>query len=235
MTSLKTRENKIRNVYKLLLKKYGKQGWWPITDLEEVKYTKDNKNYGGYHPGNYEFPKTREQKYEICIGAILTQNVGWKNVEKALKNLKEIKCLKPETMARTEDEKINIAIKPTGYYNQKTRKIKEFTRFFIELNNKKPTREELLNIWGVGKETADSMLLYAFKEPVFVIDTYTKRILSELRIISKEAKYDKIKELFEKSIEQDLATYQEYHALIVEHAKRTYLKKNNSKKQVPCV
>lgn len=223
---MKRKEEKIRELYKTLMQEYGLQGWWPLLELEEENSNASKK--GGYHPGKYEFPKTREQSYEICIGAILTQNVGWNNVEKALENLKRIGCLKPETMIKTEDEKINLAIKPTGYYNQKTRKIREFTKFFIGLH-KKPTREELLNIWGIGKETADSMLLYAFKTPTFVVDNYTKRILYESGI-SNETNYDKIKEIFEKNIEQDVATYQEYHALLVEHAKRKYLKKNNSKK-----
>ena len=100
-----------------------------------------------------------------------------------------------------------------------------FTEFYITLNDRTPTREELLSIWGIGKETADSILLYAFKIPTFVIDAYTRRIFSNLGLIEKNAEYDKIKSLFENNLKLNLIVYQEYHALIVEHAKRHYSKK----------
>ncbi len=214
----------IKDVYDDLFEMYGSQGWWPLLDLGEVTYRKGSKNYGGYHPGNYEFPKTTNQIYEVCIGAVLAQNVGWVNAEKALNNLKGLKALNPEALMGLDNNKLKEAIKPAGYFNQKARKLKEFTRFFLTLTYI-PKREELLNIWGIGPETADSMLLYAFKTPTFVVDAYTKRIFANLGFIKEDAKYDEIKALFEGNLKSDLTTYQEYHALIVEHAKRYYAKK----------
>jgi len=221
--------NKIQEKYKWLHNQYGPQGWWPLVDYQGTNPTKTG-NVHGYHPGNYELPKTRDQVYEICIGAILTQSVGWVSVEKALINLKKLNAINPERLMKLSDEKLKNAIKPVGYFNVKARKLRVFTGFFMSLNTKIPNREELLKIWGVGPETADSMLLYAFKVPTFVVDAYTRRIFTRLGYINEKAIYDDIKTLFENNLKPDLKVYQEYHALIVEHAKRFYGKGKDNRK-----
>jgi len=198
----------------MLHKAYGCQGWWPLTTSNG--HAAENMSEGGYHPGNYSLPQADCQVYEICIGAILTQNVGWGNVEKALHNLLKLEAINPLAILNMDIELIKEAIRPAGYYNQKARKLIGFTEFYVALKGKTPTRKELLGVWGVGKETADSMLLYAFKRPGFVVDAYTKRIFHNLGFIREDAEYDDVKALF---------IYQEYHALIVEHAKRYYTKK----------
>jgi len=199
-------KNDLKDLYNILFTLYGAQGWWPTLKK-------------GYHLNDYSFPNTQNEVFEVCIGAILTQNVSWKNVEKTLKNLKELNSLTPKNLLALEEEKLKAAIKPAGYFNQKAKKLKFFTEFFLSLNGRTPGREELLSLWGIGKETADSMLLYAFKVPTFVVDTYTKRLCLNFNLIKENEEYDAIKELFEKSIKPDLKVYQEFHALIVEHAK----------------
>jgi len=146
---------------------------------------------------------------------ILTQNTAWKNVEKALNNLQPISPIKIKELS---DENLKKAIKPAGYFNQKADYLKIFTDYFLNLK-KIPKRDELLSIKGIGNETADSMLLYAFDQPEFVVDLYTKRIFERLGLI-KNKSYLEIKELFEKNLNNDPNLFQEYHALIVEHAKR---------------
>ncbi|OIO63783.1 endonuclease III [Candidatus Woesearchaeota archaeon CG_4_10_14_0_2_um_filter_33_10] len=216
--------NLLKRVYNILLKKYGFQGWWPLLDCNGTNPTKTGL-IKGYHPKDYSYPGNNKQRFEICIGAILTQNTSWPQVEKALLNIKGLKALTPQAIKKLSLEKLKQAIKPAGYFNQKARKIKEFTDFYLSLKNRVPTREELLNVWGIGPETADSILLYAFKVPTFVVDAYTRRIFSKLGFIKKHASYEEIKKLFENNLEKDLKLYQEYHSLIVEHAKRHYSKK----------
>jgi endonuclease-3 related protein len=214
-------------IYSFLLKEYGQQGWWPLLGQKGCKPTKTG-SVIGYHPGDYNLPKTRNQIFEVCLGAILTQNTGWPQVEMALKNLHEKNCLDPERILEMDGEALKEAIRPAGYFNQKAKKAKIFTNYFLNLGqNRIPTREELLSLWGIGPETADSMLLYAFKVPTFVIDAYTRRIFTRLGMIHEKSSYDDIKALFEQSLPEDLVIYQEYHALIVEHAKRFYQKKSD--------
>lgn len=203
----------IRQVYTILLKRYGFQGWWPIIRSADLR-----NGSLSYHPGDYSLPENRAQKFEISIGAILTQNTSWKNVEKALLNLKKIKALSPESILRIEIKKLAAAIRPAGYFNQKSKKMKIFSKFFINLDGL-PSREQLLNLWGVGPETADSILLYAYKLPEFVVDAYTRRIFSRIGIINPDLSYDEIKSLFESDLPKDHAIFNEYHALIVKHAK----------------
>lgn len=216
--------NQFQKIYKILLKTHNPQGWWPLLDHKGTNPTKTG-SITGYHPNNFTYPKTQNQIFEICIGAILTQNTAWPNVEKTLLNLKKLNAIDPKEILKIDTEILKQAIKPAGYFNQKTKKLKEFTKFFLSLKTKTPTREQLLNIWGIGPETADSILLYAYKIPVFVIDTYTRRIFSNLQIINKEDPYEEIRSLFQKNLKPDFKIYQEYHALIVEHAKQYYKKK----------
>lgn len=218
--------NRMQHIYACLLKEYGPQGWWPLLDLGSVRYRPGDKSYGGYHPGDYTYPKTAEQRFEICVGAILTQNTAWNNVKTALANLKAINALSAKRMAGIGESALKKAIRPAGYYNQKARKLKGFARFFMALKGRTPTREELLAVWGIGPETADSILLYAYNKPSFVIDAYTRRIMRDLGLIDSKASYDDIKALFEQSLKPDVALFQEYHALLVEHAKRFYKRKS---------
>jgi endonuclease III related protein len=222
--NIKNKKNALEKIYLWLFNKYGPQGWWPLLDCDGINPTKTG-CIKGYHPINYSYPKTKKEQFEICIGAILTQNTAWPNVEKALINLKKLNAISPEKIIELENEILAEAIKPAGYFNQKAKKLKIFSKFYISLNEKIPSRQELLQIWGIGPETADSILLYAYKIPTFVIDAYTKRIFSNLNLISNDSSYDEFKLLFENNINPDLAVYQEYHALIVEHAKNFYKKK----------
>ncbi|MFH1182219.1 MAG: endonuclease III domain-containing protein [Candidatus Woesearchaeota archaeon] len=206
--------NKIQQVYCKLLKTYGSQGWWPIQ--------------GRYHKGDYSFPRNSAERFEICIGAILTQNTSWKQAEKALLKLKGKSA---KAIVAVPQKKLAELIKPAGYFNQKARKLKEFAKFYLKLKGRTPSREELLGIWGIGPETADSILLYAYKVPTFVVDAYTKRILESLGLANEKASYDEIKRLFEKNIKSDLKAYQEFHALLVEHAKRYCGKKKMKRRR----
>jgi len=209
-------------MYDVLLKRYGQQGWWPLLELEER-----NPNSRGYHPGDYEYPKNKAQRFEICCGAILTQNTAWKNVERALRNLKDAKALRAEQLLRLRLPQLREFIRPAGYFNQKSLYLRAFAEFFQRLNGRIPERVELLRLKGIGPETCDSMLLYAFKQPEFVVDAYTKRIFSNLGLIGSE-EYHEMKRFFEDLLPQEVALYQEYHALLVEHAKRCYNKKSYS-------
>jgi endonuclease-3 related protein len=215
---------KITAIYAKLLKLYGPQGWWPLLELEGTidKNPTKTGSIRGYHPGDYTYPRTKAQQFEICIGAILTQNTAWPNVEKALLSLRERKLLTPPSIIRADVVKLAETIRPAGYFNQKAKKLKIFAEFYNDLGRRTPTREELLSLWGIGPETADSMLLYAFRVPTFVIDAYTRKISLNLGLIGKDWSYDKIKALFEDKLQKDLERYQEYHSLIVEHAKRHY-------------
>ena len=184
--------NDIHEFYNKLLKQYGKQNWWPI--------------YGN-----------NNQKLEICIGAILTQNTSWKNVEKVIKILNERNLINKEKLTKIPTTKLASLIKSSGYYNQKARKIKEFIKFLN--SNKQVTRENLLKIWGIGKETADSILLYAYNKPYFVIDNYTKKIFSKLNYCKKDISYDELQELIINNLPKDVNLYKEFHALLVEYGK----------------
>jgi len=209
----------INKIYKILFNKYGPQGWWPLLELGEVSYKPGSKQYGGYHPSDYSYPKIPSQRFEICVGAILTQNTAWNNASKALLKLHKANMLDPATILKQSDESIQSLIRSAGYFRQKTKKLKKFSEFFIKLKNKTPTREQLLSVWGVGPETADSILLYAYKQPEFVIGTYTKRLLLRKGLVSEKATYNEIKALFENNLKKDYKMFQEYHALIVEHNK----------------
>lgn len=220
----------LKRIYRKLLKEYGPQGWWPLLDVKGTNPTKTG-SIKGYHPGDYSYPRTRHEQFEICVGAILTQNTSWPNVEKALLNLNSGFLLNPKKVIESDINHLSDAIRPAGYFNQKAKKLKIFSEFYQK--NKRPTRTDLLNVWGIGPETADSILLFAYKVPSFVVDAYTKRILINQKIIEETATYDEIKALFEKSIEKDYMIYQEFHALLVEHAKRFYLKKPYQDKLFP--
>lgn len=209
-------------MYDLLYTAYGPQGWWPLLEHHGTNPTKTG-SMRGYHPRQYQKP-SHKQRFEICIGAILTQNTNWINVERALHNLQQSRLLDADNLSAASEQTVQKCIKPAGYFRQKTRKLKEFTAFYKTLR-RTPTRDELLTIWGIGPETADSILLYAYHVPVFVVDAYTKRILNHLNIIDKNTSYEHVQALFHTQFPKEVHTYQEYHALLVEHAKRHYSRK----------
>ena len=192
---------KINTIYKILYKEYNARGWWPINGKYEKLYTLNE-----------------EDKFEIAIGAILTQNTSWNNVEKALESLRKNNLLNKEKLKKINEKELALLIKSSGYNNQKAKKIKEYIKFLDSGNE--ITRENLLSIWGIGNETADSILLYAYCQAVFVIDAYTKRIFSRIGICRENIKYEELQELFHKNLENKHELFNEYHALIVEHAKR---------------
>ena len=216
--------NKIKAIYDRLYSLYGPQGWWPLINHAGANPTKTGA-INGYHPGDYNLPSERNDIYEVIIGTILTQNTSWLSAEKALYNLNQLNVINPEKLLALEDDVLKSTIRPAGFMNQKAKYIKDVTEFFISLDGKTPTRKEIISVKGVGNETADSVLLYAYKKPEFVIDTYTKRMMLQMGLVDEKMRYIGMKKLFESSLPEDVAIYQEYHALIVEHAKRYYSKK----------
>jgi len=186
-------------IYKKLLKYFGKQNWWPA-----------------------------DTRFEVIIGAILTQNTNWNNVEKAIANLKKAKVLTPLKLPCVPKRKLCGYIRPSGFFNQKAERLILFMDFLkknyrnsipvLMKENLADLRQKLLDLKGIGPETADSILLYAADKPSFVIDAYTKRIVSRLGI-SNGDKYEDLQHLFQKSIPESVGIYKEYHALIVELAK----------------
>jgi endonuclease-3 related protein len=213
-------EKTLRALYALLLKEYGAQGWWPLT-WNAAAFRLDGI---GYHPGDFSLPRTPAQRFEIIMGAVLTQNTAWTNVTTALRALYKGGVRTPKDLEVVPMTRLAALVKPSGYFNQKARKLKALLPVVIGrgvLSAKKaPSRKDLLSVWGIGEETADSILLYAFKQPVFVVDAYTRRLLLRLGLIGGREKYGGIQALFHAAIPADHEIYNEYHALIVEHAKR---------------
>ena len=193
----------IANVYDKLLENYGPQGWWPLKN--------------DYSDGNKSKKLNDEEIFEIGVGAILTQNAAWKNVEKSLNNLRDENVLDKEGIKNIETEKLAELIKSSIYNNQKAKKLKLFVEFLD--SGLKVNRENLLDIWGIGPETADSILLYAYRQPLFVVDAYTKRIFLRLGLIDEES-YESVQKFFMDNLEKDVELFNEFHALIVEHAKQ---------------
>ena len=218
---LNNQGNEIKLIYTKLYNHYGPQGWWPLLSRDII--TKDVKMVN--HPLNYDLPKTRNETYEIILGTILTQNTAWNSAEIALRNLKDLNAINPENLLDLDSDTFKQAIRSAGFLNQKSVYINEVTKFYIGLDGKIPTRKDLLEVKGVGNETADSILLYAFKQPEFVVDTYTKRIFSQIDLIDYNNNYNKIKNQFETQLPRDMIIYNEYHALIVAHAKKYYSRK----------
>jgi len=195
----------LNSVYNKLYSHFGPQYWWPA-----------------------------ETYFEVIVGAILTQNTNWLNVEKAIKNLKDKKLLTPAKLHRLPQERLAPFIKSTGYYNIKAKRLKEFLNFLfksyqgsllrLSLADTQVLRKQLLCVNGIGPETADSILLYALNKPVFVIDAYTKRILSRHRFIKEDSSYEETQNLFMKNLKNDIKLYNEYHALLVKLGKEFCLK-----------
>ena len=186
----------LRSYYNAMLAHLGPRHWWPA--------------------------KTR---FEVIVGAILTQNTAWSNAKRALDNLRRERLLAPAAMASIPTTRLARLIRPSGYFRQKARKLKAFVVFLRReyrgsLNRMFRTRaselrEKLLNVHGVGPETADSILLYAGDRPVFVVDAYTRRICERHELIHAHASYMDIQDFFERSLPPDASLYNEFHALIV--------------------
>lgn len=195
---MKQMDRKLLSVYNELMEQLGYRKWWPTSG------------------------KFRPLQLEVCIGAILTQNTNWRNAEKALQNLIDAGATTPENIAGMPLAKLQKLIKPSGFYRQKAKRLREFCRFVAGFEGdfyKDVTREQLLGLNGIGRETADSILLYACGRPVFVIDAYTRRLFSRLKLIDGTEDYEELRDLFERSLPRDAALYKEFHALIVEHEK----------------
>ena len=195
--------NKIGGLYGELKKKYGKpKGQWSLWCKR---------------------PKTEKEKEQVIIESILTQRANWKNVQLATENLKKVGICGLKDILATETDKLALLVRPSGFYRQKTERLKNLCRFILETCGgikkirKIPTgrmRTELLSLHGIGPETADDILLYAFQRPVFVIDEYTRRKAKELSL-RKAFSYQALQDLFEKSIRKNYRLYQDLHALIV--------------------
>tara|TARA_Y100000310_G_C20649498_1_gene798560 strand:- start:129 stop:833 length:705 start_codon:yes stop_codon:yes gene_type:complete len=207
--------DKVKKVYLKLLSKYGRQGWWPVTPIS---------CRGDAKPIYGVVGKSDKQRFEIIIGAILTQNTNWKNVEKAIIELGKRGLINRKKLIEIEHSELGQVIKSSGYFNQKAERLQIISKFLLDnpiekLSNEKIPiiRKKLLNIKGIGPETADSILLYALEKPMFVVDAYTKRIFS--RFGFKFSSYDELQKLFMSELDEDVELFNEYHALIVEHAK----------------
>lgn len=177
---------------------------------------------GRYFPRKCEGAEQgRERQFEIILGAVLTQNTAWKNAEKALRNLRERGLIDPARILRTRTSELSGLLRPSGYHNQKALKVKRASAFAAHCfrRGRAPSREELLRVKGVGFETADSILLYAFGEPFFVVDSYTRRLFARLGLAGEKEAYAGLQALFTDALPVDSGLYNEYHALIVRHAK----------------
>jgi endonuclease-3 related protein len=195
----------LMNIYHKLYQAYGPRHWWP-----------------------------GETSFEVMVGAILTQNTSWRNVEKAIQRLKEDGMLNPEGIHRLKKTELAPLIRSSGYYRIKADRLKSFIDFLFEeyggdLKRMKrerlaTLREKLLGVKGIGPETADSILLYGLEKPIFVVDAYTKRILSRHELISEKASYEEVQKLFMEHLPPDEKLFNEYHALFV-HLGKTLCKK----------
>jgi endonuclease-3 related protein len=189
---------KARSIYDRLMAAYGPQGWWPA-----------------------------EERFEVLVGAVLTQNAAWRNVEYALAHLRGADALDPHALLAMDDEPLGELIRPSGYYNVKARRLKALCRYVVDsggldglaVKDTDTLRRDLLGVTGIGRETADDIVLYAFDRPVFVIDAYTRRIFARLGSIDGNEGYEELREAFERALGPKVEVYKEYHGLIVNHAK----------------
>jgi endonuclease-3 related protein len=195
-----TSKKELMVAFERMLRRFGPRGWWP-----------------------------GETPFEVMVGAILTQNTNWGNVERAIDNLKSEDVLDPEKMLSLSTATLQKLINPAGFFRVKERRLRHFLEFFVERyggcdrsmakGDLPVLREELLAVNGIGPETADSILLYSLKKPTFVIDAYTRRILSRHALCAEDDSYDDLQALFMDRLPSDVPLFNEYHALIVETAK----------------
>jgi endonuclease-3 related protein len=197
---------KLTEIYRTLFVYYGPQHWWP-----------------------------GDTPFEVIVGAILTQSAAWGNVEKAIANLKKAGALNPASLRQLPTDKLAQLIRPSGYYNAKALKLKAFVKRLGEAHQDSldklfslsitELRSELLSIHGIGPETADSIILYAAHKPIFVIDAYTRRILSRLGLSPQKDDYAAFQALFMENLPANEKLFNEYHALFVRHGKEVCKKK----------
>jgi endonuclease-3 related protein len=188
----------LERLYERLLAAYGPQHWWP-----------------------------GDSPFEVMVGAVLTQNTAWRNVERAIVNLKAAGTLAAPAIASMPHADLATLIRPAGYFNVKARRLQAFCRFLVGVGGEealalRPTdalRRDLLAVHGIGPETADDILLYAFARPVFVIDAYTRRLLSRLGLASGDEGYETLRHGIERALGPDVRVFDELHALVVHHAK----------------
>ena len=182
-------------IYRRLLEHYGPQHWWPA-----------------------------DSPFEVMVGAVLTQNTAWVNVERAIENLRQANLLSAESIAAMKPPALAEHLRPAGYFNVKARRLQALCEYLVahpqlaEIDTPS-LRERLLGVHGVGPETADDILLYAYQRPVFVIDAYTRRLFGRLGLMEGDATYETLRSSFETGLGRDVALFNEYHALIVMHAK----------------
>lgn len=201
-------------IYRRLLQAFGPQGWWP-----------------------------GRTTFEVAVGAILTQNTNWANAEKAIGNLRSAGALTPRAMAALHHRRLASLIRPSGYYNVKTHRLIAFLRYLGERHGLKmknlmntpagDLRRELLEVRGIGPETADSILLYAAGRPVFVVDAYTRRIFSRHGFVDGKISYHDLQDFFHRRLPRDAALFNEYHALVVRLGKSMCRPKNPSCGECP--
>ncbi|MCG6945632.1 MAG: endonuclease III domain-containing protein [Deltaproteobacteria bacterium] len=197
---MNTVSDRLNEIYELLVKAYGPQHWWPA-----------------------------ESPLEVMVGAVLTQNTNWQGVEQAIANLKRDNLLNQHKLKALSTEELSRLIKPAGYFNLKARRLKNLIEMVteayggdlaaMEQMETAQLRQELLLVNGVGPETADSILLYAFHRPIFVVDTYTYRVTSRHGLIEEEANYQALQDLFMEHLPLDVDMFNEYHALLVRAGK----------------
>lgn len=191
----------VQKLYNTLFEHYGPQHWWPCQT---------------------------GKRWEIITGAVLTQNTAWTNVEKAISNLIAVDIMSPEKVLAVPDGELQELIRPAGFFTQKSAYLKEMAQFireqekhFIMSDDVWDLRNQLLARKGVGRETADSILLYAFDKPVFVIDAYTRRVGERHLGLNGKAAYDVLQKIFMDALGTDRKVYNEYHALIVRLCKES--------------
>ncbi len=209
------RDKSITGIYERLSDCYGRQYWWPLF----------RQGASVYEPVPRPLHRSPEHQWEIALGALLTQNTAWANVEKALDNLAARGGWDPSRLLSLGLDELAQEIRSAGTHHQKARKIKAFLEAFPEADlsvlkdmSLEVARQSLLTVWGIGPETADSILLYALGRPVFVVDAYTRRIFSRLGLI-QGGTYEEIQARFHDELDPEPLLFQEYHALIVRHAK----------------
>lgn len=215
----------LRTTYRLLEHAYGLQGWWPLVGRAGTP---------GYDPEGYLVdpeaarPLADEERLEIALGAVLTQNTAWENARRAVVALRDGEFVSTEALRDVESDKLARVIRSSGYFNQKARKLKLLARSFERMDvggmAETSRRSVLLEVWGVGPETADSILLYAYGEPHFIADAYARRVFRRVGVAQRELSYDELQATCHQALPRDRELYGEYHALLVRHA-RTHCRK----------
>lgn len=186
----------LQEMYSRLSNRFGPTGWWPA-----------------------------RTPFEVAVGAVLTQNTAWRNVEKAIKNLREHKVLSVRSLYSIGPRKLAQLVRPAGYFRLKSQRLKNLVNFIqheysgsmarMARQNTDRLREELIGVSGIGPETADSILLYALGKPVFVVDAYTKRILARHGLVNEDVRYEELRLFFEEHLPRDVTLFKEFHALLV--------------------